>query len=123
MSDFSEMLSFAIKSRNINVNEMIQYCGIDRSTMYQIIRGKRKPANMRLVEEIAAFMELSPSERQRFIDTYEITRIGKEKFYSRKSVYQFLLDFDLLNSKDFLKLDTPPFIDVPFCDADSKRRA
>lgn len=120
MSDFSEMLSFAIKSRNINVNEMIQYCGIDRSTMYQIIRGKRKPANMRLVEEIAAFMELSPSERQRFIDTYEITRIGKEKFYSRKSVYQFLLDFDLLNSKDFLKLDTPPFIDVPFCDADSK---
>ena len=120
MSDFSEMLSFSIKSRNINVNEMIQYCGIDRSTMYQIIRGKRKPANMRLVEEIAAFMELSPSERQRFIDTYEITRIGKEKFYSRKSVYQFLLDFDLLNSKDFLKLDTPPFIDVPFCDADSK---
>lgn len=120
MSDFSEMLSFAIKTRNINVNDMIQYCDIDRSTMYQIIRGKRKPANIKLVENIAAFMELSPSERQYFIDTYEITRIGEEKFYSRKSVYQFLLNFELLNSKDFLKLDTQSPADVSFYKEDSQ---
>lgn len=119
MSDFSEMLSFAIKSRNINVNEMIQYCGVDRSTMYQIIRGKRKPASMELVENIAAFMELSPSERRQFLDTYEITRIGKEKFYNRKSVCQFLLNFDLLKSKAYLNLDTQPSSNVSFGDADS----
>ena len=121
MSDFSEMLSFAIKSRNINVNEMIQYCGVDRSTMYQIIRGKRKPASMELVENIAAFMELTPSERQQFFDTYEITRIGKEKFYSRKSVYQFLFNFDLLKSKAYLNLDAQPPLNISLGDTDSKR--
>lgn len=96
MSVFSEMLSFAIKSQNINVNEMIQYCNIDRSTMYQIIRGKRKPASIELVENMATFLGLSPSECRQFINAYEITRIGEEKFYSRRTILQFLLDFNQL---------------------------
>lgn len=103
MSVFSEMLSFAIKSQNINVNEMIQYCNIDRSTMYQIIRDKRKPASMDLVENMAAFLGLSPSDRQQFINAYEITKIGKEKFYSRKTVLQFLLDINQLKYESSTK--------------------
>ena len=43
MSAFSEVLTEYIKARHVKVAPMTKYCGIDRSTMYKLISGKRRP--------------------------------------------------------------------------------
>lgn len=43
MSDFSDLLSKYIQEKNIQVASMVKYCGIDRSAMYKIIKGKHHP--------------------------------------------------------------------------------
>lgn len=35
MSDFSDMLTYLIHSKNIKVASMAQYCNIDRANMYK----------------------------------------------------------------------------------------
>ena len=41
----SNLLSELIQSENINVASLTRYCGLDRSTMYKLINGKRSPAS------------------------------------------------------------------------------
>lgn len=43
MSDFPEILNRFITEKNIHVYSMVKYCDIDRSTMYKIIKGTRRP--------------------------------------------------------------------------------
>ena len=49
MSDFSQLLSCHIHSKDIKTYALAQYCGLDRSNMYKIINGKRKPSSRELV--------------------------------------------------------------------------
>ena len=43
MSEFSNLLSLFIKTRDVNVSALTAYCELDRSTMYKLINGKRSP--------------------------------------------------------------------------------
>lgn len=43
MSTFSDVLTEYINTKNIKVFPMAKYCGLDRSTMYKLISGKRNP--------------------------------------------------------------------------------
>lgn len=92
MSDFSDMLTYLIHSKNIKVASMAQYCNIDRANMYKIISGKRNPSSLDLVKNIADFMKLTPAERTEFFEAYHITIIGKTAYYRRKSVLKYLLN-------------------------------
>ena len=60
MSDFSKLLSRFIKEKNISVSSMVEYCGIDRSAMYKIIKGKRNPPSLEIRDRISHFMRLTP---------------------------------------------------------------
>lgn len=42
MSDFSDMLTYLIHSKNIKVASMAQYCNIDRANMYKNYKWKKK---------------------------------------------------------------------------------
>lgn len=93
MSAFSELLSYYISQKNIKVYSILQYCGLDRSTMYQIINGKRTPSSMKVFQKIAEALRLTPLEYQKFEEAYIISRTGPETYYSRKSVENFILNF------------------------------
>lgn len=93
MSAFSEILSRYIAEKNIKVYSILQYCGLDRSTMYQIINGKRTPASRELFQKIAEALHLTPLEYQEFHEAYLISRMGQETYYRRKSVEDFILNF------------------------------
>ena len=66
MSAFSDVLTEYIKTKHIKVAPMTKYCGIDRSTMYKLISGKRNPPPKDIFEKMAQFMHLTPAETQRF---------------------------------------------------------
>lgn len=93
MSIFSEMLSEYIREKEIKVFSLVKYCGIDRSTMYKIINGKRNPPTPELFQKIADFLHLTPVEYQRFEEAWKITLTGHDVYYRRKSVENFISYF------------------------------
>ena len=93
MSVFSDALSQLIDSKKIKVYDMIRYLEIDRSTMYQIIKGKRNPPADSQIEKMADFMLLTPSEREDLLEQAKITRLGKNIYYQRKGVAEFMCGF------------------------------
>ena len=52
MSTFSEVLTEYIKAKHVKVAPMTKYCGIDRSTMYKLISGKRNPPSKDIFEKM-----------------------------------------------------------------------
>ena len=72
---------------------MVKYCNMDRSTMYKIISGKRKPPSEPIFNKICDFMHLSPLEYDKFQTAYRITLMGKENYYRRRNVEDFILSF------------------------------
>ena len=98
MSEFSDTLKKLIDLKGTKVYDLTKYLGTDRSTMYQIIRGKRNPPADQQIIRIADYMRLSPSERENLLEQAKISRAGKQIYYQRKGVERFLSEFpdDLL---------------------------
>lgn len=97
MSDFSQMLSTFIAQKNIGTYSLAQYCGIDRSTIYKIINGKRTPSSAEIVNKMALFMHLTPGEKSELLHAYEIAVIGYDTYYQRKTIYELLKKFNHQN--------------------------
>lgn len=93
MSIFSDTLSSLIKEKNIKIFSMVKYCGLDRSTMYKIISGKRNPPSPDIFKQMKDYMRLTPSEEQQLTEAWKIARIGSENYYRRKSVENFICNF------------------------------
>lgn len=93
MSEFSDLLSLFIKTRNINVSALTNYCDLDRSTMYKLINGKRTPSSKELVQKISSFINLTPIEAHELMETYQLTKLGWHTYYRRKNVLDFILNF------------------------------
>lgn len=98
MSEFSDLLTQHIHSKDIKTYALAQYCGLDRSNMYKIINGKRKPSSADIVEKMAKFMQLSPTEEKDLEEAYQITLAGSGNYYRRKEVMKFFSDFRLPTS-------------------------
>ncbi len=93
MSIFSDLLGKHIAAKAIKSNEMAQFCGIERSFMYKIIKGTRHVANMDTVLLMAEYLRLTPSERNDFIESYKISVDGLENYYRRKSILELFENF------------------------------
>ena len=78
MSEFSQLLSDHIHNKKITIYALAQYCNIDRSSIYKIIRGKRLPSNISTIEHISDFIHLTPLEHQELLEAYQITLVGAD---------------------------------------------
>ena len=90
MSEFSQLLSQYIHSKNIKTYALAQYCGLDRSNMYKIINGKRKPTSEDMVDKMCKFMHLSPAEENSLKEVYNITLAGSDNYSAEKMSCIFL---------------------------------
>lgn len=93
MIEFAALLSSFIASKKVKIYPMTEYCGLDRSTMYKILNGKRKPSSQEQVLKMANYMQLTPEEKRRLLDAYQVVLIGKENYIRRKHVASFIFDF------------------------------
>ncbi len=93
MSEFSQMMSDHIAAKEISVPSLAQYCSMDRSYLYKIIRGKRTPSDKNTVLKIAEYLHLTPKEQNEFLENWKIAQIGAGLYYRRRSVFNFLDDF------------------------------
>lgn len=90
---FSTLLINHVTAKNIKTPLLAQYCNMDRSNMYKILKGKRNPASKDIVHKMADFMRLTPIERHELLESYEITLTGYDNFYRRKDVQEFIQYF------------------------------
>lgn len=93
MSEFSDLLSSYIDEKKIKVYALLEYCNLDRSTMYKIINGKRNPSSETVFQKITEFLHLTPVEYRRFKEAYLISKLGKDLYYRRKYTEKYLVDF------------------------------
>ena len=93
MSVFSDMLKNFVHEKDINVAALAHYCELERSTVYKFINGKREPMSAELVDRIAHFLKLTPSEILHLQEAWKMARMGEDVYYTRKSVEHFLCDF------------------------------
>lgn len=98
MSQFSQLLTDHIHTKNVKVYALAQYCNIDRANMYKFINGSRTPSSFDTVNKICNFMQLSPGEKDELVEAYQITQIGAENYYRRKHVAHFLKNFSIPNN-------------------------
>ena len=70
MSDFSELLSNFVAEKKADITQMVKYCGFDRSTMYKILKGKRNPPPLDVVNTIGQFLRLTQPELQHLAETW-----------------------------------------------------
>ena len=66
MTEFPELLNKFIEQKNIHIYSMAKYCGLDRSTLYKIIKGNRRPPSASVRDKMACFMHLTPDETRQF---------------------------------------------------------
>ena len=59
---FSDMLKNFIHEKDVKVDSLANYCKLERSTVYKFINEKREPMSAELVDRIAHFLKLTPSE-------------------------------------------------------------
>lgn len=73
----------------------------DRGNMYKIINGKRNPPGKEFVEKVAGYMHLTPLEKTKLYEAYQISIVGYDIYYRRKAVLEFLTEVDAGRELDF----------------------
>lgn len=90
MNLFSEQLRAFISQKNASISQMAAFCGIDRSSMYKIVHGTRRPGSDALVRQIALFLKLSPEESGILQEKYLILQNGQETYQRQKGIHAFM---------------------------------
>lgn len=93
MNTFTNLLNEFIKDKHISINELIRYLNIDRSTMYKILKGQRKPSHVNIVHKIASYLRLNQVQKNNLLDAYYIATEGEYIYFGRKHVETFLASF------------------------------
>lgn len=107
MSEYSELLRGYIQEKDIKVDKLTQYCGVERSSMYKFINGKRKVTKKEIAKKIANYMQLSPKECEQYYEAYYRSLEGERAYRERKQLEDFICCFDEIyyaQSRKFLEV-------------------
>lgn len=83
---FSEELSRLIQKKKASINQVAKYTGIDHSTMYKIMQGKRRPSSMDMVMKIGESLCLNQGEMERLKESYYLTLLGPDSYYGNRQI-------------------------------------
>lgn len=90
MSVLSDKLKYFLSRKGYSMAELAVRSGIERSTLYQYIRGSRHLKSRSQLEILMAELQLTPDERLELLETYEIAQVGKVKYDRRCRVREIL---------------------------------
>lgn len=112
MTEFSKVFEKYIEEKKIQIPALGKYCGMDYKEIFRILKGKGELPDEDILQKIMSYMQLTPSEKRNILKVYEITRIGKEKYYMHRQVQTLLEEFPEYfyadRKSDILKISTEP---------------
>ena len=90
MSVLSKKLSYFVEQRKQSIVELAKRSGIERSTLYQYLKGKRPMQNRGHLDTIMSWLHLTPDERAEILEAYEIDQVGIRTYRRRRRVKEIL---------------------------------
>lgn len=91
MSYFSDQLSGFFSERQISYSRCAADLLIDRSSLYQILHGKRLPANNQIITSLCQYLHLDATEESILQEAYQITLQGYDHYWTVQNVKDFFL--------------------------------
>ena len=113
MSVLSEKLSYFTEQKDQNIADLAKRSGIERSTLYQYLKGKRPLQNRAQLEALMSELHLTPDERTEVMEAYELARVGVKIYNRRRKVREILGSLLTVESGSFEETGTEP--DSYFC--------
>ncbi len=114
---FVDLLNSYVERISESKNGLIEKTGIDRSTFFKILSGKRLPTRTQLYE-ITKILPIADSEKNELMDAYEREAIGDGAFFGHKFVEQSVKI--IAESDNELKIPDIRFDSVPEIDLKTK---
>ena len=93
MSEFSIMLEEFIKEKDVQISELARYCGIDRKNLFRLLQGKENLPEEDAVQKMSLFMKLTPFEHKYFYEAYQISVVGRERYFMQRQVLDLIQHF------------------------------
>ena len=93
MSEFSIMLEEFIKEKDVQISELARYCGIDRKNLFRLLQGKENLPEEDVVQKMSLFMKLTPFEHKYFYEAYQISVVGRERYFMHRQVLELIQHF------------------------------
>lgn len=94
MSRFSEELSRRVTEKGVSVSALAKSSGVERTSIYKMMTGERKPTELATAERLAEALMLSAAERKSFLSACRIDQMGESVYLRRKAVLGFFSGFD-----------------------------
>ena len=85
VSLFGEHLRILVDSHKINIYGLAKSTGLERTAIHKIISGSRIPSD-EYAYKLADALPLSPEEKARFLESFNISKIGELKYRQRIQV-------------------------------------
>ncbi len=90
MSVLSDQLLYFVNQKKQNIAGLAKQSGIERSTLYQYLKGRRPLQNRAQLETLMSHLHLTPDERAKVLEAYTITQIGEKNYKRRRKVREIL---------------------------------
>lgn len=100
MSILSEKLKYFLSQKGYTMAELSGRSGIERSTLYQYLKGSRPLKNRRQLEMLMSELQLTPEERMEVLEAYEITQVGLVQYNRRCKVRKILNSLLIIEDKE-----------------------
>lgn len=97
MSDFSEKCRQYIEDTGTNIYQLSKISGLDRTSLQRMVTGKRLPGPD-FISQFCLYLRINPKQKQKLMELYELERIGKPTYYTRKYIQNIL---EHLSTPDF----------------------
>lgn len=94
MSQFSDLLSQFFNSRHLSASRCASDLSIDRSSLYQILHGRRFPADSEMLSSLIRYLHLTQEEETLLREAFQVTSMGYDRYWTMRNVEDFLLHWN-----------------------------
>ena len=94
MQRFSKLLSRHIEEKGVSVSVLSKESKVERTSIYKMMSGDRKPPDLSVAERLANALLLSASEKKELLEACRIEQMGESVYRRRSAVLNFFNSFD-----------------------------
>lgn len=84
-------MSQFFSSRHLSASRCASDLSIDRSSLYQILHGKRFPADSEMLSSLIRYLQLTQEEETLLREAFQVTSMGYDRYWTMRNVEDFLL--------------------------------
>ena len=99
---FPGVLERLIRDRGITLKKAALSCGVERTFLYRMTTGSRRPNDRKIVEKICRGLMLSATEAAELSKAWEMDEVGPEVYETRMLVREMMNTLDEELSADFV---------------------